>query len=471
MPMSNRVSVRLEDSKGVPLPECKVVFISASDRAELAGTSVQGGTKSLLTNKAGEFPLNDPDGPRYAIASANESGFCLTQTRDLHRTRRMVLQPWSRIEGLRTDGGQPLAGQKVAFKIAMRFLLDEELQSALKIDQYTSCTDSRGCFTFERVPPVDVMLYGMQEDRGKTLSLLRFVKIQPGETARVEISTQSRTLTGHLDVPKDLRGIGTASLNLTLQPDMDMQNPDLRPILPDEFDVPELRVSWWRKWYQSEAGQMRLHMFSRMYGIELHDDFTFISDRIEPGKYWMTCKVNKDGQLVGVLNEHVDVPPPEPGALPGAPLRVAARLSPAVDLQVGSKAPDFVVPGLKGQPLQLSAFLGRPILLDFWATWCGPCVAELPFLRQAHGRFAASHGLVVVSLSLDSNPEEVISFLKVNHAPWLHGLLGNWSHGQVREDFGVYSVPSCFLIGRQGQVLAKGLRGEQLVKAVESMID
>ena len=80
----------------------------------------------------------------------------------------------------------------------------------------------------------------------------------------------------------------------------------------------------------------------------------------------------------------------------------------------GEKAPDITFQGGDGRELPLSSFLGKFVLLNFWATWCAPCVVEMPSLQALHEKFS-QEGMVVLTASVDESPERALVFAKKNH--------------------------------------------------------
>jgi thiol-disulfide isomerase/thioredoxin len=139
---------------------------------------------------------------------------------------------------------------------------------------------------------------------------------------------------------------------------------------------------------------------------------------------------------------------------------------PAKSLKVGDTAPDFSVKALDDKPLALKDYRGKYVLLDFWATWCGPCIEELRHLRSAYQAFGGDPRLAMISLSLDDSPTEVTQFLKGKDQAWTQAFLGTWSRDPVTKSYGIEAIPAVLLLDPEGKIIARDLRGEAIKKAI-----
>jgi len=117
-------------------------------------------------------------------------------------------------------------------------------------------------------------------------------------------------------------------------------------------------------------------------------------------------------------------------------------------------ATDFTLPDLDGKPVKLSAFRGKVVLLNFWATWCGPCKAEIPGFVELQTQY--KNDLVIVGLSVDDPADKAKAFAqqyKVNY-PMVLGL----GHDEIQDAYGpIYGIPASFLISRDGKVCKRHL--------------
>ena len=132
----------------------------------------------------------------------------------------------------------------------------------------------------------------------------------------------------------------------------------------------------------------------------------------------------------------------------------------------GAPAPPIEATTLDGKPLTLADFKGKYVLLDFWATWCGPCLGEIPQLQAVHEAFGKDDRFAILSLSVDEGIDEPKAFQEARKLPWAQGFLGVGIHGPQPGRFGVKAIPAFVLVGPDGKIVARGMRGEEIKKAV-----
>jgi len=132
----------------------------------------------------------------------------------------------------------------------------------------------------------------------------------------------------------------------------------------------------------------------------------------------------------------------------------------------GDPAPMIGATTLDGRPLKLADLLGKYVLLDFWATWCGPCIGEIPNLQAVHDAFGKDGRLVILSLSVDDKIDEPGRFQEKRRLPWSQAFLPDGFHGPTTDSFGVRAIPAFVLVGPDGKIVAKGMRGEGIKAAI-----
>lgn len=154
---------------------------------------------------------------------------------------------------------------------------------------------------------------------------------------------------------------------------------------------------------------------------------------------------------------------PEDGAAPGA---LAPKPPPATERRV---APDFTAKRKDGTSVKLSELRGKVVLVDFWATWCGPCVQEMPHVKKVYEAHS-KEGFEIVGVSLDFEKDKLDAYLKTMAMPWPQHFDGRGWGNAVAQQYGVSSIPTTLLLDRKGRIAKVGLRGPLLEKAVKEAL-
>jgi peroxiredoxin len=141
-------------------------------------------------------------------------------------------------------------------------------------------------------------------------------------------------------------------------------------------------------------------------------------------------------------------------------------------VRVDVSAPDFTLDDLAGKPVALGSYRGKKVvLLDFWATWCGPCKVALPGLQDLSDRYG-ERGLVVLTVDQREKPEQVRSFIE--RKQYSFGVVLD-ADGEVSDHYGVRGIPTSVLIDKQGIVRSIHVGGfgdeAQMQKLIERLIE
>ena len=132
-------------------------------------------------------------------------------------------------------------------------------------------------------------------------------------------------------------------------------------------------------------------------------------------------------------------------SFPERPLHVVTKESANF---VGKPAPDIYLRGPDGKAIALSSFRGKPVFLEFWSTWCAPCIGLMPELKKLYSE-TAPKGLVWMSIDNDETPETATKYVATEHLPWPDYHDGD---GAIGDAFGRHGIPLCVLVGSDGMI-------------------
>lgn len=256
--------------------------------------------------------------------------------------------------------------------------------------------------------------------------------------------------------------------------------PAIKP--PEGLSAPE-KFKWYQEWSQSEAGKAYLRGW-RTYAVKIGPDGSFRVDDVPAGSYLLSIRVTEPpdptqsslaGELLGSVT-HTFIVPERPAGRGAEPLDLGKlELKVVKRLRVGAPAPAFQVESLDGKGLvKLEDHRGKYVLLNFWATWCGPGLRQTPYLKQVAEAYGKDPRFVIIGLSWDHSREEARQYIVKNGLGWAHGFLGDTqAHsvgGKIVEDYQV-GLPSIWLIGPDGKVVARDLREEAIKEFVSKALD
>jgi thiol-disulfide isomerase/thioredoxin len=136
----------------------------------------------------------------------------------------------------------------------------------------------------------------------------------------------------------------------------------------------------------------------------------------------------------------------------------------------GVEMPDFAQPGVDDKPISLKSLRGKIVLIDFWASWCGPCRRENPNVVATYNKYK-DKGFEVLSVSLDSDKERWLGAIQQDGLIWKNHIsdLKGWQNG-VAQQYAVSSIPQTLLIDRDGKLISRNLRGEQLGETLKQLL-
>lgn len=148
--------------------------------------------------------------------------------------------------------------------------------------------------------------------------------------------------------------------------------------------------------------------------------------------------------------------------------KVAEEIEIAATTAVGGTPADFSLPDPDGNQLSLYSLRGQYLILDFWASWCAPCKAEMPNVKEIYAKHQKD-GLEILGVSLDDKESKWKNAIKDLDLPWKHvSALQGWDCPAAKY-FHVTGIPAMFILDPEGKIIAKDLRGEELANFIDNL--
>lgn len=138
-------------------------------------------------------------------------------------------------------------------------------------------------------------------------------------------------------------------------------------------------------------------------------------------------------------------------------------------IRQGYDAPDIALPAVNGDTIRLSSLKGKVVLLDFWASWCGPCRVANKGLTKLYQKFKAK-GFEIFGVSIDAAKSNWLKAIRQDKIHWLQvNDPGDWN-AKIVARWGLYGIPTSYLIDKDGKLIAMDLEGKELEKALKDIL-
>jgi thiol-disulfide isomerase/thioredoxin len=314
-------------------------------------------------------------------------------------------------------------------------------------------TTEGGAFVFDRVPPVpcrvEASIHWSVEG---PLSSSQSVPLDPppGEQLTVALGGKGAEVTGQLalDPPAATEFDYHFGLNYLVARKAGIALPT--SIAGRGFDW---RKGWSDSWTATTEGAVYLQTLPHFY-VKPDPDGKFRISGVEPGEYDLAFRLY--GSTEGCLVHPVGMAVVRVNVKEGQSTRDLGLIKvPALPgLKVGDPAPTLEFVDADGRQQSLVQLRGKYVLVDFWASWCGPCVASIPRVESIRQKYGEWLGLIVVGANLDQEPQRAKDFIRERKLLWSQALLGDWSSTDIPKRFAVANIPTYILIGPNGNVLA-----------------
>lgn len=455
---THRLFVRLEKGSGPagivttpdgePAPDAQVTLLTEREGMQFTGGyRPHGGKQTVAADQDGRFEFLPVEGASLIVA-VHESGYAELSGDEVLKSGGIRLLPWARVEVTARRGAVPLAGATVDVQP------EWQRDQVVRVFSYgiTGTTDKAGQVVLNRVVPRKGMVSQtliQPIGSGSTHYPERSASITPapGETVTIEFGGTGSIVTGRFAVSGKPPANHQWSLN-------------------EAVSIASVT--------DREAGRLVDPGDLKEYRFLIGKDGSFRADDIPPGRYDLSVNLTAapdpgfcgHGETIGRITRKLEVPadgsPVDLGEIAGTWFQ---------RLGAGESAPLFVAAGIGTDDVRLGALRGRLVLIDFWATWCAPCLAEMPAIARLHEEFASDRRFELLGLSLDNSVDAARMMIDRQGWSWRFAYAGPGTYATIPTRFEVKSIPEKFLIDVDGTILYRGRDLEEIARLVRKRLD
>lgn len=435
--------------------------------------------QTTQANDAGGFSFPATKG-YFKLVIVADTGFAEVTSDEFKVGVPILLEPWAQVSGVARSSSGPLANTVVRGRAVSQDLASHSNAESPVVDvSFEATTDGEGRFTVDRTAPgryivgravsVREGFYMMEsiETRGA-------INVEAGKLAEISFGGGGRQLKGSIQPPVDDGQKKDASVRIVELIGKVVLPPRPTPPKPAQEMTEEEKKSFVEsdemKAYERLVRDARMSAFFSRTKVNADGSFEFddvpLGEYTLRGDYVMGTGFSPSAETLGFVSESIRVDAGEtPLELKPAPIKMRFTLL------RGQPAPAFEVPSLDGKStIKLSDYKGKIVLLDFWATWCAPCMKGLPHLKSLHERFKDDPRFVMIGMSLDQSKEKLEQVIEREQIGWMQVRLATAEESKVTASYGVEGIPMIVLLDGEGRVVMHGNYGEGLETTVERLL-
>ncbi len=399
------------------------------------------------------------------IVAVHPDGYAITKSTEFENGSKITLAPWARIEGNIVSAGR--SDEQLVIAVNQAISSEQSRSDPVQwMFEAASITGDR--FAVEHVPAVPLHVGAVVRwEQSDPV----YLKPEPGRTHAIEIGAKGSSVTGRIIHPapsakmemSDPRRLHAVAYRV---------NPE--PPMPAEIKS-ETRASFQWLWRDADTAYDASKTFQKRFVPDIKDDGTFTFASLAPGIYEFIVNYHVPlgenvtcgrGVLEAVAVSRFTVPDKGTSAVRVPDVRLRLLTYP----RVGERAPLFETTTFDGGTIKLAGLRGKVVLLDFWATWCKPCVSQLPQVQQLYEQFGANDRFAMVGMSLDWDVEKARTFLAQRQLKWPQVSLGDMDTSPVVKQYGIGSIPTMVLIDAEGRIIAMDVAAEKFTEQIRSAL-
>ena len=476
-PRTSTIAGVVKSALGEPVAGARVQIATNGNNVRVYDDKPSGAREATTTDD-GSFVFDVGGAPAYVVVR-HELGFAQATREQLAAANGVItLRPWGRIEGVAKVAGQPAADAQVT----VGRMNDWNNPYSRMLDfERKGTTDAQGRFSFDRVVAGDTWVGLVRRDPVPHPVLIRFVELEPGKAARVDLGGSGRPLVGRFSLPagSDERIVWAMNQRHSFVAGLSV-NAVARPAPPTasradwgEQMYEELRARS-ERWLATPAGR-RYQQTRANWSLWIEPDGSFRIEDVPAGthKLFVQAYVSEGGGILETLAEgerYFSVPEME-GGRSDEPLDLGTTfLKPQQRLRLGKPAPDFAAKSLDGKDVKPSDFRGKMLVLYFFSAGQSPDERQVAQLKLVHEKNAKDVALLGVNFGDD--PQFTKQLVERHGLKWPHatsrfgsGMLDALRGTGIPPQYNAY--PSrVFLIDPQGNVIARNIAGDEIEAAV-----